>query len=190
MVDRHWGHLVAVAVVLVGAANGIAVGLTKWNPLQSLLGLTFARLVYVLIGLCVIYVGTQRASYLPFLGETIVPCSVLKDQVPEHADTEVQIHGLTPGKKVLYWASEPATEGLGKSTTDGLGRIKDWRRAYLEFANAGVTTVDEGGHATLKIRKPQPYTVPIKGLLKTHVHWRICGDNGFLGPVEMTPVPV
>jgi len=118
-----------------------------------------------------------------------VPCSVLKDQTPEHADMEVELHGLTPGKKVLFWASEPNTDGIGKSTTDGLGRIKDWRRAYLEFANAGVTTVDDGGHATLKLRKPQPYTVPIKGLLKTHVHWRVCGDNGFLGPVEITPVP-
>jgi uncharacterized membrane protein YuzA (DUF378 family) len=181
MVDRHWGHLVAVSVVLLGAANGIAVGLAKWNPLQTLLGLTFARLVYVIIALCVLYVGTQRKTYLPFLGETVIPCSVLKDQIPEHADTTVQIHGLTPGKKVLFWASEPKT--------DGLARIKDWRRAYLEFANAGVTTVDEGGHATLTIRKPQAYTVPIKGRIETHVHWRICGDNGFLGPVEMTPVP-
>ena len=181
MVDRHWGHLIAVAIVLVGAVNAGVYGLAKWNPLQSLLGLTFSRLIYVVIGLCALYVGTQRATYLPFLGETVIPCSVLKDQVPEHADTVVQLHGLTPGKKVLFWASEPAT--------DGLGRIKDWRRAYLEFANAGVTTVDEGGHATLNIRKPQAYTVPVKGLLETHVHWRMCGDNGFLGPVEMTPVP-
>jgi uncharacterized membrane protein YuzA (DUF378 family) len=189
MVDRHWGHLVAVSIVLVGAVNGAAVGLAKFNPLQSLLGLTLSRLAYVVIGLCALYVGTQRKSYLPFLGETVIPCSVLKDQVPEHADTSVQIHGLTPGKKVLFWASEPATEGIGKSTTEGLGRIKDWRRAYLEFANAGVATVDDGGHATLTIRKPQAYTVPIKGRIESHVHWRICGDNGFLGPVEMTAVP-
>lgn len=181
MVDRHWAHLIAVSVVLIGAINGAVYGLTKNNLLQTLLGLTFARLVYVIIALSVLYVGTQRKTYLPFLGETVIPCSVLKDQVPEHSDTTVQIHGLTPGKKVLFWASEPAT--------DGLARIQDWRRAYLEFANAGVTTVDEGGHATLTIRKPQAYTVPLKGRIETHVHWRICGDNGFLGPVEMTPVP-
>lgn len=181
MVDSKWTHLIAVSVVLVGAVNAGVYGLAKWNPLQTLLGLTFSRLIYVVIALCALYVGTHRETYLPFLGETVVPCSVLKDQVPEHADTAVQLHGLTPGKKVLFWASEPAT--------DGLGRIKDWRRAYLEFANAGVTTVDDGGHATLNIRKPQPYTVPIKGRLETHVHWRICGDNGFLGPVEITAVP-
>jgi uncharacterized membrane protein YuzA (DUF378 family) len=198
MVDRHWAHLIAVSVVLVGAVNAGVYGLAKWNPLQSLLGLTFSRLIYVVIALCALYVGLQRETYLPFLGETVVPCSVLKDQVPEHADTAVQLHGLTPGKKVLFWAAErlltqPDSLGNWRSkadpSTDGLGRIKDWRRAYLEFANAGVTTVDDGGHATLNIRKPQPYTVPIKGRLETHVHWRICGDNGFLGPVEMTPVP-
>jgi hypothetical protein len=170
MVNSKWAHLIAVSVVLVGAVNAGVYGLAKWNPLQSLLGLTFARLAYIVIGLCALYVGTQRKTYLPFLGETVVPCSVLKDQTPEHADMAVQLHGLTPGKKVLFWAAErlltqPDSLGNWRSqaepTTDGLGRIKDWRRAYLEFANAGVTTVNDGGHATLKVRKPQPYTVTI-----------------------------
>jgi hypothetical protein len=71
-----------------------------------------------------------------------------------------------------------------------VARIKDWRRAYLEFANAGVTVVDGNGHANLRIRKPQPYTVPVKGRLEAHVHWRTCGDNGFLGPVETTMIAV
>lgn len=177
---RQLIHLVAIVVVLVGAVNWGVIGVTGKNYLQMLLGLTGARLVYVIVGLCALYVGLQRETYLPFLGETVIPCSVLKEQVPEHADTAVPVHGLVPGAKVLYWASEPAT--------DGLARINDWRKAYLDFANAGVAVVDQAGHATLRIRKPQPYTVPVKGRLETHVHWRTCGPNGFLGPVETTPV--
>jgi uncharacterized membrane protein YuzA (DUF378 family) len=174
-------HFVAMVLVMIGAVNVGILMVTKMNPIQSLLGLTLSRIVYCVIGLAVLYVIFQRKTYLPFLDETVIPCSVLQEQVPDNADTDVAVHGLVPGAKVLYWASEPAT--------DGLARIKDWRKAYLEFANAGVAVVDEGGHVVLRIRKPQPYVVPLKGRIETHVHWRTCGDAGFLGPVETTAIP-
>jgi hypothetical protein len=109
------------------------------------------------------------------------PCSLLEVQVPDHADTEVTVSGLEPGAKVVYWATEPAT--------DGLARINDWRKAYLEFANAGVAAINESGHVVLRIRKPHPYTVPVVGRLDRHVHWRVCRDGGRLGPVQTTPLP-
>ena len=175
-----WAHLIAMAVVVVGALNWGVIGITGKNVIQSLIGTTGARLIYILVGLCALYIAFQRATYLPFLGESVVPCSVLREHVPEHADTDVPVSGLVPGAKVLFWASEPAT--------DGLARINDWRKAYLDFANAGVAIVDGAGHAVLRIRKPQPYTVPLKGMLAAHVHWRTCGDNGFMGPVETTRI--
>jgi uncharacterized membrane protein YuzA (DUF378 family) len=174
-------HFVAMVLVMFGAFAGIFLMIGKVNLIQSLLGPTLARIVYVVIGLAALYVAFQRETYLPFLGETVIPCAVLQAQVPEHADTDVAVHGLVPGAKVLYWASEPAT--------DGLARINDWRKAYLEFANAGVAVVDEAGHVVLRIRKPQPYAVPLKGRLEAHVHWRTCSEAGFLGPVETTPIP-
>ena len=87
---------------------------------------------------------------------------------------------LKPGAKVIFWAAEPATEGLGK--------INDWQHAYLELANAGVTTVTSDGKATLRVRKPQPYTVPMMGRLESHIHWRSCQDGGMMGPVQTTAV--
>jgi uncharacterized membrane protein YuzA (DUF378 family) len=176
--DLRWAHLVAMVFVIVGALNLGLLGITGKNVVQMLLGVSGARLIYLVVGLCAIFVAMQRETYLPFLGETVVPCSVLQERVPDHADTSVSLHGLNPGAKVLYWASEPAT--------DGLARINDWRKAYLDFANAGVAVVDKGGHAVLRVRRPQQYTVPLKGTLEAHVHWRSCGDNGFLGPVETT----
>ena len=77
---------------------------------------------------------------------------------------------------MLFWAAEPDTEHLSQ--------LNDWRKAYLGFQNAGVTVVKADGHAVLKVRKPQPYTVPVKGRLEAHIHYRVCGDNGFLGPVQ------
>jgi hypothetical protein len=168
-------------LVVVGALNWGLIGAFGFNAVAAVFGKgTLANIIYVLVGVAAVVVASSRASFLPFLGETVLPCSLMPDRMPDHADTEVSISGVTPGAKVLYWATEPATEGLS--------RINDWRRAYLDFANAGVTTADAGGHAVLRIRKPQPYTVPVKGRLEAHVHWRVCGDGGFIGPVMTTTV--
>lgn len=167
--QSKWLYMIAMAVLVV---SGLV---SYWN--RSLA-------VAVIVGAAALYVGLRRDSYLPFLGETVLPCSLLDERVPDHADTEVHVSGLEPGAKLLYWATEPAT----KEKTDGLGHIKDWRRAYLEFANAGVTRADEGGHAVLRVRKPQPYSVPIMGRLESHVHWRVCRDGGMIGPVQTEPI--
>jgi uncharacterized membrane protein YuzA (DUF378 family) len=176
-----WVHIVAAALLVVGGLVWGLLGLTGFNLVRFLVGRRLAPLLYILVGIAAIYLATQMAFYLPFLGETVMPCSILSDRSPEHADTEVSLHGQRPGAKILFWAAEPATAGLAT--------IKSWRQAYLDYSNAGVTTVDAGGHATLRIRKPQPYTVPIKGQLQTHVHWRSCeGEGGMLGPVQTTTV--
>jgi uncharacterized membrane protein YuzA (DUF378 family) len=180
MLDK-WFHMIAVALVLVGGLNWGLIGAFGLNLVAAVLGRgVIANTVYVMVGLAALFLAFKRDTYLPFLGETVMPCSLMPDRIPEHADTEVAIHGIAPGAKIMYWATEPAT--------DGLTRIKDWSHAYLEYANAGVTTADAGGHATLRIRKPQPYTVPVKGRLEAHVHWRVCGDGGMVGPVMTTTV--
>lgn len=178
---KKWAHLVAMVFVVIGGLAWGSIGLFGVNPVGAVFGKgVVANVIYTLVGIAAIVVAVNRASYLPFLGETVMPCSLLSDNEPEHADASVEINGLEPGMKVLYWATEPATEGLA--------RIVDWRRAYLEFANAGVTTADKAGRAVLRVRRPQPYTVPIAGRLEAHVHWRACGDNGLLGPVRTTPL--
>ena len=97
-------------------------------------------------------------------------CASLEDRVPEHADHDVNVMGLQPGAKAIYWVSEPATNGLAT--------IKEWQRAYLESANAGVATVNSGGHAVFRVR----------GIPKTTVNWRICEAGGGLGPVQAMSV--
>jgi uncharacterized membrane protein YuzA (DUF378 family) len=176
-----WVHMIAMVLVIVGALNWGLVGAIGWNAVTAIVGRgAISNAIYVIIGIAALLVAVRRDTYLPFLGETVMPCSLMPEQTPEHADTEVGVHGVAPGSKILFWATETATEGLA--------RITDWRRAYLDYANAGVTTADAGGHAVLRIRKPQPYTVPMKGRLEAHVHWRVCGDGGLIGPVMTTTV--
>ena len=159
-----WANLVAMAILVAGTVISFAAGRKTW-----------AAALMLLVAL---WVGLNLYSYLPFLGPTVMPCSLLANRIPDHADTEVRVDGLKPGATVMYWATEPAT--------DGLARIKDWRQAYLDYANAGVTRADGAGVAVLVIRKPQPYTVPVKGRVESHVHWRVCEGGGMLGPVQTT----
>ena len=170
-------YKVAIIVLLVGALNWLVIGVIGINPVEKVLGYRspWAKGVYILVGLCALGVMFNRDTYLPFLGETVMPCSALAEQIPENADTEVQVEAPV-GSKVLYWAAENETEGLKK--------LNDWRGAYMKFLNVGVVKANGDGIATLYVRKPQPYTVPWKGKLEPHVHFRICGDNGMMGRIK------
>ena len=57
---------------------------------------------------------------------------------------------------------------------------------YLDsdYENAGVATADPTGEAVLKVREPQAYTVPLKGRIEPHIHFRVCGDGGWMGHVK------
>jgi hypothetical protein len=38
--------------------------------------------------------------------------------------------------------------------------------------------------AVLKVRPPQAYSVPFKGRLEPHIHFRICGETGILSRIK------
>ena len=169
------GHKLAVVLLVVGALNWGLIGAMRVNFVERLFGKGLAsRGIYILVGLAALSIAFNRDTYLPFLGESVFPCSVLTDQVPAGATRSVQVQ-VTPGAKVIYWASEPA---------DSDGSIPNFEGAYRQYLNAGVTTADDTGLAVLKVREPQTYTVPIKGRLDSHVHFRVCGPNGFIGRIK------
>jgi len=164
----------ALAALLL-VIGGIKMGLSGLDGGVTVMGHRVPTAFLLLVGIAALSVALARDFYLPFLGESVMPCSVLEPKVPENADTEVKVL-VKPGDKVLYWASEPANESMKE--------LKDWRHAYLDYKNAGVAIADSDGFAALKVRHPQPYTVPLKGNLEAHVHYRVCMHDGFIGPVK------
>jgi uncharacterized membrane protein YuzA (DUF378 family) len=167
---------VAMMIVLVGALNWGLIGAFRVNLVDRIFGkgAVAAKALYIVVGLCALAIAFNRDTYLPFLGESVFPCSVLGDQVPPGATRSVQVKA-EPGSKVVYWATEP-----GEDT----GNVPDWHAAYRKYANAGVTTTDASGVAILKVREPQAYTVPFKGRLEPHIHFRVCGPTGFVGRIK------
>jgi uncharacterized membrane protein YuzA (DUF378 family) len=161
--DVYYSKLVskiAMVFLVIGALNWGLIGAFRVNFVERILGKNamIARIIYILVGIAALYLAFNRDTYLPFLGESVFPCSVLPDQIPAGATRSIQIN-VQPGAKVVYWATEPS---------DG-GSVPNYRGAYREYQNAGVTTADASGVATLKVREPQPYTVPFKGRLEPHI---------------------
>lgn len=169
-------HKVAIILVLVGALNWGLIGAFRINLVEKLLGKgsALAMGVYVLVGLAALSMAFYRDTYLPFLGETVFPIAVLQDQTPPGATRAITVKAI-PNSKVVYWASEPGDEMAG---------LKNYREAYGQYLNAGVATADVNGFVTLKVREPQPYSVPFKGRLEPHIHYRCCGTTGFLGRIK------
>lgn len=171
------GFAPAIFFVLLGGLLWGWIGATGRNPLSAIVGKRI-WIVYILVGLAAVFVAWQgRNAFLPFLGPTVFPCAALNEQIPEGANTNVRIQ-TRPGAKVLYWAAEPTADSV-------LGKLQGWRDAYGGFENVGVALADVHGVATLRIRgPPQSYTVPMKGELKPHVHYRVCLADGGLAQVE------
>ncbi len=170
-------HLIAIILLIFGGLNYGALVIFGRTIVQTIFGYGLvARIIYGLIALAAVALMFHRDTYLPFLGPAFVPaCNILAERIPEGATVAVKAR-VPPGAKVLYWAAEPDNEGLD--------RVNDWRTAYAEFKNAGVTVADSRGYAYLKVRPPQPYTVPFKGKLDAHIHYRVCQPDGFMGRIE------
>jgi uncharacterized membrane protein YuzA (DUF378 family) len=168
-------YKLAMVLLVAGALNWLFLALFDTNVVESLLGKTLANGVYILVGISSLAIMFDRDTYLPFLGPTLAPCSVLQNREPPGATKDVKVL-VSPNSKVLYWAAEPSNESL-KS-------VQSWMDAYKKYENAGVATANSEGVAILKVRDPQSYKVPFMGKLESHVHYRVCGESGFMARVQ------
>lgn len=168
-------YKLAMVFLIIGGLNWLLVGLFNTNIVAGLFGKgPLATLVYVIVGISALAIMFDRDTYLPFLGPMVAPCSVLENRDPPGATREVNVK-VEPNVKVIYWAAEPASEKLE--------RLNSWKQAYLDYDNAGVATSNRDGIAILKIREPQAYRVPFKGEIRPHVHYRVCGEAGWMGRI-------
>ena len=168
-------NMVAMTLVLIGGLNWLSLLFMKKDLVQKLFGFgLITKLIYLLVGLSSLYLFFKRDTYLPFLGETLVPCAAFSTRTPDNANLEVNVQ-VKPNTKVVYWASEPGKDG----------EFNNWDLAYNNYSNSGVAMSDKDGKATLHVRgKPQSYKVPFKGKIESHIHFRVCEENGMLGPVK------
>ncbi len=167
---------IAMVLLIAGGLNWMVFGILGKDLVSMIFGKgLISKIIFIVVGIAAISIMFSRDTYLPFLGETVFPCSVLRDFSPDGATVSQNIQ-VAPHAKVLYWASEP--------DNDGIENLKTYDQAYLQYKNAGVTTANGDGVALLKVRQPQAYKVPIRGRLEPHIHFRTCGPSGFLGSIQ------
>lgn len=167
-VSAHAVSAVAMVLTVVLAALqsfGSNVLSSKWARLVTVIGLVGA-----------VYVGTNRDFYMPFLGPTVVPTSVLKVGTPMDATVAVSVDAPANATHVMYWAATPST----MPSDDPMG-------AYRGFNNAGVVEV-AGGRATLRVACPGTYKVGWGRLMPRHLHYRYVFSNGALSAVKTASV--
>ena len=168
-----------IFLIIIGV-NSFFSKIFNLELLEELVGYGFlSKLFYFFAGIAAFTVMFDRDTYLPFLGPMVAPCSVLQDSVPSGATTSVRVT-VTPNAKVLFWAAEPANAKFEK--------LNNWKTAYMNYDNAGVTTADENGIAILKVRNPQSYRVVLKGKLDAHIHYRVCGQAGWMGHIQTVKI--
>jgi uncharacterized membrane protein YuzA (DUF378 family) len=174
------GFKLGMVLLIIGGINWALTGIFDLNLVEEIFGRGFiAKTVYFLVGLAAVLIMFNRDTYLPFLGPMVAPCSILSESTPSGSTLEVKVI-VSPNSKVMYWAAEPANEKYEK--------LNNWKQAYLNYDNAGVTTSDAEGVAILKVRDPQSYRVPFKGRIDPHVHYRVCGEAGWLGRIQTVKV--
>ena len=180
--SKYTIHLVAMAITVLAAIAWLpfvllAPSAKKLHPA--------ARVMGAIAGVIAIYVALQRDTYLPFLGDTALPASLLQATSPVNGNVSMTLTGLPPHAKVVYWAALPRTRAADGSMTnpaEPVGPIQ----AYGEYTNGGVTIVRHDGTALLTFVCPQSYHINRIGfdkILPKHVHYRyeLAGSSGSPG---------
>lgn len=168
-------HMAAILLILAAVAQllAIKVGIAKVSILSGRLATVFLAVVAA----AAVYLFSRRDTWLPFLGQTALPTTLLRLGGPAASQElmTVQVSVDPSATHVAYWAADSsATISEGPSA------------AYGSFANSGTAAV-EGGVAQIKIMCPGMYTVgmPIaKKSIDRHVHYRECYPSGMMGPVR------
>jgi len=171
MEKKYWktkmNHIVII-IVLIGSLNWgmTALGYNLVDIIKNLLNNAFKmetyidKIIYFLVALAAIKLSMNRDLWLPFLGESVLPGSLvpLKKVV---GDTIIEIK-VKPNTRVAYWASLPQETN----------KIPLVHEAYGDFKNAGVVLSNNDGIALLIVNKGTNYIVPTGREIKRHVHYR------------------
>lgn len=171
--------MLLTALVIVGGLNwgATALGYNVVEILSKTINSYFNsdypidKVIYIIVAVAAIMLAMRRTTWLPFLGRTVLPGSLLELKTPKDANKKILIK-TKPNSKIAYWAA------TGKDSEQGV-----WD-AYGDYPNAGVVMSNDKGEAELPIIEGAGYVVPTGKAIPRHLHYRVVGASGMLGKVQ------
>lgn len=174
-------HMITIAIVSFGALNASLANIANIDILQLLNNITLksdslVKILYVIIGLSALYIMYKKDSYLPFLGNSVIP-PALPEYSPEKKTLNIEVDISDPNaEKVLYWASNSNDKSFD-----------DYKSAYGNFENSGIVKVNNGKAVLGLSGCPASYKVKKYGISETtlpkHVHYRVLTNSGMASEV-------
>ena len=173
-------NMLLTAIVIIGAINwgATAVGYNivelLSNNLNKLLKINypFDKIIYIIVAICAILLASKRTTWLPFLGKSVLPGSLVSLKIPAKTDMKVKIK-TKPNVKIAYWAALPK------------GVDPDVITAYGDYSNSGVVMSDSNGNVELPILAGSGYIVPSGRNIDRHVHYRVLDKPyGMMGQIK------
>lgn len=160
-------HHLTLIIVLIGSLNwgAVAFGYNIVDMLKGKVNTMLNResyidkIIYLGVALAAIKLVSNRTTWLPFLGESVLPGSLIPMKENIGTDTTIKVK-VSPNARVAYWASLPSDSVIPVN------------KAYGDFSNSGVVLADDKGFAELKIKKSNAYTIPSGKEISKHVHYR------------------
>lgn len=124
-------------------------------------------------GGCAAWLALQRTTWLPFLGPTVMPPSVLRTKTPRNADFTIRLQAPPEAVKCVFWGS--------------VMTATDPYQAYGGYPNSGISDVEKDGTTVLALKKPKPYSVYGR-TQAPHIHLRWVSAKGMLSGVRTIEV--
>lgn len=193
--SKYYLNMIVTGIVIFSALHyGVmALGFNLAEYLRLVVFRVFRKWVaidtgiYIVFFVCALYLAFQRNTWLPFLGESVLPSALVPLKV-NSGDTEVTVR-VRPEAKVVYWAAKPSSSKGTKVPSGTLlsseGSVPEVNTAYDDYSNSGVTQANIDGIAKLAFNKGTDYEVPGGKVIQSHVHYREMDlEYGMMGPVQ------
>ena len=125
------------------------------------------KIILSLISLYALYLLFDMKTYLPFLGETVLPSKLLcnnknnNDIINNNNLIHLKIKTDMDTEKIVWWAADKE---------DNRKVINNPKEAYKNYNNSGISLVDNG-HTEVVLLCPKSYIAGGKELPK-HLHYR------------------
>jgi len=160
-INIRFFHMIIIIVVLIVSINTALKSIDeKFDIVGKFINNNVSKSLYILVGIFSLLLLLDRNTYLPFLGESVVPFTLFTDiNNSSNNLKDYKIYAPT-AEKVIWWASKP---------DNNIFEHPD--EAYNEYKNSGVSSVKEDGYAYIKYSDPSQYKVNNK-LLPKHIHYR------------------